>query len=49
MLERKDYSKPMVKPLMLTVFPSDFLTCDGERINNDTFRVELMNPKTGNP
>ena len=39
--ERKDKSLEIVSPLVLSILPSDFITCNGQRITNDTLRVEL--------
>jgi len=39
--ERKDKSHDIVKPLVLSILPSDFITFNGQRITNDTLRVEL--------
>jgi hypothetical protein len=38
---RKDPSISIVNPLMLSILPSDFITYNGQRITNDTLRVEL--------
>lgn len=39
--ERKDISLGTVNPLVLSILPSDFITYNGQRITNDTLRVEL--------
>lgn len=39
--ERKDISLGIVNPLVLYILPSDFITFNGQRITNDTLRVEL--------
>ncbi len=39
--ERKDISLGIVNPLVLSILPSDFITYNGQRITNDTLRVEL--------
>jgi hypothetical protein len=39
--ERKDTSLGIVHPLVLSILPSDFITFNGQRITNDTLRVEL--------
>lgn len=38
---RKDPSKGIVNPLVLSILPSDFITYNGQRITNDTLQVEL--------
>ena len=38
---RKDMSIGVVDPLILTILPSDFITFNGQRITDDTLRVEL--------
>ena len=42
--ERKDETKDIKNPLILSILPSDFITSNGKRILNDTLRVKLFNP-----
>ncbi|WP_315368014.1 hypothetical protein [Prevotella koreensis] len=41
---RKDETKEIKNPLILSILPSDFITSNGKRILNDTLRVKLFNP-----
>ena len=43
--DRKDKTKEIQKPLLLTVLPSDFIMCNGKRIINDTLIIELKDPR----
>ena len=45
--ERKDVSLGIVNPLVLSILPSDFITINGQRITNDTLRVELIHGLKG--
>lgn len=45
--ERKDISLGIVNPLVLSILPSDFITINGQRITNDTLRVELIHGLKG--